>query len=249
MKRVKGLFLLAINGIELRSLTDITAILDDVFNRPDPMTHSLMTGFTFLFGKLDASETHVDQMPSKEHYHAVSRSVFSLCLEAVADDDDDKSIMNDLACLFLDMETVDPDFVAEIWSILQSASDPKCPRSFSAAIREPVHRGKWIAAFYKHLDSCYALGTNGCPKIPPAEATVLPVVVVLKLVLNQLKQAAAHKIRVCVNGGLQIQGKDYDESYAHTILSHSLKIIAAIACLAWLLYHFDIHNAFPKHTG
>jgi hypothetical protein len=77
---------------------------------------------------------------------------------------------------------------------------------------------------------------------------VLPAVVVLKLVLNQLKQAAAHKIRVCVNGGLQIQGKDYDESsYAHTILSQSLKIIVAVGCcLAWLLFHFDIHNAFQS---
>jgi hypothetical protein len=59
-----------------------------------------------------------------------------------------------------------------------------------------------------------ALGFYGCPKIPPADATVLPAVVVLKLVLNQLKQAAAH----CVNGGLQVKGKDFNESYVHTIL-------------------------------
>jgi hypothetical protein len=92
------------------------------------------------------------------------------------------------------------------------------------------------------------LGTYGCPKIPPPDATVLPAVVVLKLVLNQLKQAAAHKIRICVHGGMQIQGKDFDESYAHTsILSHSLKIIVAVACcLDWLLYHFDIRNAFQS---
>jgi hypothetical protein len=246
-KHVEGLFLLAINGIELRSLTDVVSILDDVFNRPEPAVHTIMTGFTFLFGKLDTSDTDVDQLSSEEHYHAVSRSVFSLCLEAIVEDDDPMDVSNDLACLFLDMDDVDPDFIAEIWSILQTASDPKCPRSFSAALKEPVHRGKWIAAFYKHLDSCYALGTYGCPKVPPADATVLPAVVVLKLVLNQLKQAAAHKIRVCVNGGLQIQGKDYDESYAHTILSQSLKIIVAVGCcLAWLIFHFDIHNAFQS---
>jgi hypothetical protein len=138
----------------------------------------------------------------EEHYHAVSRSVFSLCLDAVADDNDNTTISNDLACLFLDMDDVDPSFIHKIWSILQTASDPKCPCSFSAALKEPVHRGKWIAAFYKHLDSCYALGTYGCPKVPAAKATVLPAVVVLKVVLNQLKQAAAHKIRACVNGGL-----------------------------------------------
>jgi hypothetical protein len=70
----------------------------------------------------------------------------------------------------------------------------------------------------------------------------LPDVVVLKVVLNQLKQAAAHKI--CVDGGFQIKGKDYDKAYAHTVFSQSLKIIAAVVCcLMWLLFHFDIHNA------
>ena len=231
---------------------DVTAILDDAYNCPEPLIHSLMIGFTFLFGKLDASDTDTDHILSEEHYHAVSRSVFSLCLETLAQDDtdNDTAIVNlqaDLTCLFLNMDYMDPDFVAEIWSILQTASDPQCPHSFSAALNEPIHHGEWITAFYKHLDSCYALGTYGCPKIPPADATVLPAVVVLKIVLNQLKQAAAHNICVCVHGGLQIQGKDYDKSYAHTILSQSLKIIVAVSCcLAWMLFDSDIHNAFQS---
>jgi hypothetical protein len=64
------------------------AILDEVFNRPKPMTHTIMTGFTFLFGKLDTSDTNVDALSSKEHYHDVSQLVFSLCFKAIADDDD-----------------------------------------------------------------------------------------------------------------------------------------------------------------
>lgn len=107
------------------------------------------------------------------------------------------TISNDLACLFLDMDDVDPNFIAEIWSILQMATDPQCLCSFCAALKEPVHCGKRIAMFYKNLDSCYALSTYGCPTVPPGKAMVLPAVVVLKLVLNQLKQAAAHKICVC----------------------------------------------------
>jgi hypothetical protein len=98
-----------------------------------------------------------------------------------------------------------------------------------------------------HLSSCYDLGTYGCPQLPPPGATVLPAVVVLKLVLNRLKQEAAHKIRVCVHGGHQIQGRDYEESYAHPILSPSLKIIIAVSCcLQMKVYHFDIHNAFQS---
>jgi hypothetical protein len=138
-KQLEGLFLLTVNGIEIRSIMDLTLILDDVFDRPDALAHTIVTGFTFLFGKMDSSEDHKDLLSSEEHYHAVSRSVFSLCLEALSDDDLDHAFSDDLACLFMDMDVVDPDFVAEIWSILQSASDPKCPRSFSAALREPVH--------------------------------------------------------------------------------------------------------------
>jgi hypothetical protein len=171
-KQIEGLFLLTINGIEICTLTDVMAILDDVYEKPEPMTHILVTGFTFLFGKLDSSDSNLDQLSSEQHYHAVSRSVFSLCLEAFADDNGESTISNELACHFLDMEEVDPDFIAEIWSILQTTTNPTCPRSFKTALKEPIHRGKWIAAFYQHLDSSYALGTYGSPKLLPGDATV-----------------------------------------------------------------------------
>jgi hypothetical protein len=111
------------------------------------------------------------------------------------------------------------------------------------ALKEPVHCGKWIAASFKHLGSCYALRTYGCPKV----FSQCHCFTCCKLVLYQLKQAAAHRICACVNGGLHIKGKDYDKSYAHTILSPSLEIITDVACcLMLLLFHFDIHNAFQS---
>jgi hypothetical protein len=72
--------------------------------------------------------------------------------------------------------------------------------------------------------------------------------VALKLVLNQLKQAAAaHKVRICVHGGFQIQGHDYECSYAHTVLASTLKIMIAVgACLNFEFFHFDIANAFQS---
>jgi hypothetical protein len=64
-------------------------------------------------------------------------------------------------------------------------------------------------------------------------------------VLTQLKQATAPKTRICVNGSVQIQGRDYEESYTPTLLAPSTKILIAVACyLNWQLYHFDVHNAF-----
>ena len=46
-------------------------------------------------------------------------------------------------------------------------------------------------------------------------------------------------------GGHQIQGRDFDESFAQTVLGRSIKICVAIACYLVLnIIHFDIHNAF-----
>jgi hypothetical protein len=85
-------------------------------------------------------------------------------------------------------------------------------------LKDPIYRGKWIEGFFKHLDSIYSLGTFGCPTIPSKDAVVLPAVLVLKLLINTLKQIDNHKVRICVNGSHQVQGRDYEESSTHTIL-------------------------------
>jgi hypothetical protein len=42
-----------------------------------------------------------------------------------------------------------------------------------------AHKSCWIEAMFKHLDSCYAIGIFMPPRIPPANVTVLPAVIVL----------------------------------------------------------------------
>jgi hypothetical protein len=91
--------------------------------------------------------------------------------------------------------------IAYVWSIIVSSlhfsTDLPC---FHHGIRSPVHLSKILAscderctkeigneAMYKHLDSCYSVGTFGAPKIPPANVTVLPVIIVLKMIRNALK--------------------------------------------------------------
>ena len=115
---------------------DVTMILDDMFNHTDPQIHVVMTGFTFLFGQLDMSDLDTVRISLEKHYHAISHLVFSLYLEALVQDPTDmlhaNVISDDLTCLFLDMDDVDPDFVAKIWSIPLTASNPQCPCSFSA---------------------------------------------------------------------------------------------------------------------
>ena len=246
-----GHFLLEINGVAIRTVADITPIIDDIHDRPDAQAHVRLSGYTFLFGKIDSATTK-DKFHSEPHYHAMARCVFSVCMDQTIEHPPNASLQplapplteDHLIASIHQLSSIDPDFISHVWSILQQEHGPTCPSSFSAALKEPVNRGKWLHGFFTHLSSCYDLGTYGCPQLPPPGATVLPAVVVLKLVLNRLKQEAAHKIRVCVHGGHQIQGRDYEESYAHTILSPSLKIIIAVSCcLTMKVYHFDIHNA------
>jgi hypothetical protein len=51
-----------------------------------------------------------------------------------------------------------------------------------------------LPPFINILIAIDALRTYGCPKLPPLDATVLPAIIMLKFVFNQLKQAAAQKI-------------------------------------------------------
>ena len=49
-KNLTGTFLLAINGIAIRSVTESASILDDFETRKDEYKHARLAGFTFLFG-------------------------------------------------------------------------------------------------------------------------------------------------------------------------------------------------------
>ena len=134
---------------------------------------------------------------------------------------------------------------AFVRSIMAADSKTNCPNFWHDAMKDPAQKGKWIEVMFKHLDSCYAIGTFGPPRIPPPNGTVLPAVIVLKMVVNAFKQISTHKVRICVHGGHQIQGRDFDESFAHTVLGRPIKICVAIAYyLVWSIFHFDIHNTF-----
>ena len=128
------------------------------------------------------------------------------------------------------------------------ASDlhPICPKFWHHAMKEPINKEKWIEAMFNHLDSCYAACTFGPPRIPPSKVPVLPAVIVLKMIVNAVKQVNSHKLRICVHGGHQEQGQDFEESFAHTVLSQLIKIGDAIAC--FLMWTTLIFTMLSKHA-
>jgi hypothetical protein len=154
-----------------------------------------------------------------------------------------KAIMTSL--LYLQTDVPMEDIAAFVQSIMASDLQPTCPKFWHHAMKDPVQKGNWIKAMCKHLDSCYAVGTFGPPLVPPSNVTVLPAVIILKMIINAVKQINAHTVRICAHGGHQVQGKDFEESFALTVLGRLIKISVAVSCfLGWNIFHFDIQNAF-----
>jgi hypothetical protein len=164
-------------------------------------------------------------------------------------DDDIIAFVRSILMTSLTMDIGAPidDIITFVQSIVALDLCPIFPKFWHHAMKDLAHKSHWIEAMFKHLDSCHAIGTFGPPQLPPANVTVLPAVIVLKMVIYAVKQINAHKVQVCLHGGHQEQGRDFEELFADTVLGQSIKICVAIACyLAWLIFHFDIHNAFQR---
>jgi hypothetical protein len=278
-KNVIGHYILNINGISIRSVTNIRHILDNYHDPKASRGPAHLSGITILFGIVTDTPPEPEHIEFLAQDHATARVVWSLIasssLESLDNEtkpsavarlgsvplthvhvtgrggmdprlaneemrrrlrpppDDDvveyvRSII--ISALTFEMDIPLEDITAFVQSIMESDLNPVCPKFWHHAMKDPTSKGKWIETMFKHLESCYALGTFGPPQIPPADVTVLPAVIVLKMVINAIKQINAHKVRVCVHGGHQIQGQAFDESFAHTVLGRSIKMCVAIAC-------------------
>jgi hypothetical protein len=249
------------NGIRIRTISDIRLILHDYHQLDNKRGPVYLTGITILFGLLDVTKPEPDQLEFSEHDHATARAVWSIIAGAslinetiavagiettpspqekpsnvatqlqkvhvtgggmdpclASNDmnnalqqppgDDVIAYVRSIITSSLHFNTDIPieEITAFVMSIMASDLNPVRPKFWHHAMKDPVHKGNWVEAMYKHLDSCYAVGTFGQPKIPPSTVTVLPAVIVLKMVINAVKQINAHKVRICAHGGHQVQG-------------------------------------------
>ena len=150
------------------------------------------------------------------------------------------------------IESVGDDYLSTLVAMginsISGSSDPvlKCPPNWRAALKSP-DKLKWLKALYDHLEKCYHNGTYGIPRTPPPGVSVIPPVIVLKHLLNVVKQMDERKIRVCCNGSKQIQGIDYEESFASALLAITMSLFfAVVGSLAMDVYHLDISNCFQS---
>jgi hypothetical protein len=181
-KDVINMYLLTINGIPIHTATDISDVIDDLLDRKPEEAHSVLSGFNFIFGKLTKEDQH-DELSLQAPDHATSRVVMAVSML-------DKTPLDEATHCSC---SVFGDYLQYVSSIHPDLME-RCPSSFGGAMLDPVHRAQWQESLFGHLSSCYSMGTYGCPTIPPPGATILvPAVILLKLVLNQLKQATMRK--------------------------------------------------------
>jgi hypothetical protein len=76
-KKIIGMYLLAINGIPMHSAMDISDVIDDVLDQKEEDTHCTLTGFNFLFGKLNNEEQH-DELSLQAPDHVTSQVVMAI---------------------------------------------------------------------------------------------------------------------------------------------------------------------------
>ena len=217
-KNVLGFHILTINGVRIRTVTDIRMILHD-YQEPDwKRGPAYLMGVTILFGVAAINSPEPDQIEFSEQDHATARVVWSIlgssalkqptiepqCAVAIdpsshhghdnhattaisaieplymtgggidlqqaqyemdkalcpPPDDETIAYVHSILTSSLHIHTDIPhhDIKTFVQSIMASDRQPSCPKFWHHAMKDPVNKGKWIKAMFKHLDSCYAVG-------------------------------------------------------------------------------------------
>ena len=120
------------------------------------------------------------------------------------------------------------------------------PKSYRAAINDPVYGPKWRTAIQEELKG---LGVNGTWKeeIPPKGVNLVSTRWVFTVKVKADGTLDRYKARLVARGFSQIYGIDYFETFALTARIDTLRIFLAVAAAKdWELIHLDIKNAFTE---
>jgi hypothetical protein len=120
------------------------------------------------------------------------------------------------------------------------------PKSYRAAINDPVYGAKWRTAIEEELK---ALAINGTWKeeVPPKGTNLVSTKWVFTVKVKADNTLDRFKARLVARGFSQIYGIDYFETFAPTVRMDILRMFLAIAAKNdWELTHMDIKNAFTE---
>ena len=122
------------------------------------------------------------------------------------------------------------------------------PESYTEAIEHPVYGSKWSEAMNNEL-SQLAANNTWIPEIPPPEANIVTSKWVFTVKYNQDGSVNKFKARLCARGFSQIQGIDYDETFAPTVRMDTMRAVLALIAIKDLeTGQIDVNNAFTEST-
>ena len=108
------------------------------------------------------------------------------------------------------------------------------PTTYQEALQHP-DREKWIAAIQSELDSL-KLNQVFAPAVLPAGKKALPTRWVFVVKRDENNQIIKHKARLVVKGFKQIEGIDYNETFAPTVKMKSIKLLLALTASERFIY-------------
>ena len=128
--------------------------------------------------------------------------------------------------------------------IAKIAGEIHKPKSYAEAIRHPVNRRQWQLAINEELNSLLAMGTFKLRELPPSRHLVtLKWVFRVKYTSSGLVNR--FKARLVARGFTQIEGIDYDETFAPTLHYESLRLLLFLAVENnWQIQQMDVDNAY-----
>jgi transposase InsO family protein len=117
------------------------------------------------------------------------------------------------------------------------------PATYSAALRQS-DGAQWAAAGQAEYDSLIKAGTfELVPR--PAHRKVIGCKSVCKIKRGADGQIAKYKVRFVARGFAQVQGVDYNETFAPVVRYSSLRLLfALVAHHDWELHHMDVKSAY-----
>ena len=124
------------------------------------------------------------------------------------------------------------------------ARDIPVPRSYSAAVSDPVYGEDWKAAFKSEIDSFHEHKVWRLVDLPAGRKPIRTRWV-LKVKENEDGTVSKFKARLVARGFLQVPGIDFTLTYAPVARLTSVRIIFTIAAANKMLIHqMDVSTAF-----
>ena len=127
--------------------------------------------------------------------------------------------------------------------VFELAAEIMCPPTVAMAL-EGVKGAEWAAAMEAELDSLWE--NNVYEELPrPQGRKVIGTKWVLRVKTDAAGNLDKYKARVVAKGFRQVEGLDYEETYAPTVRFESVRALVAMAAsLGWKLDQMDVATAF-----